>query len=226
MVILPRAQRSGLGGDDAGRAVLVGPFASERGDRRALTHAASRRVFHPAAHGPAFPHQQTYIVQSGDTLGKIAEKFGVSMDDLATSTILTIRTCSRRDAADHSGGPQTEQAFSGNPTVTPQDGEAYPWPIIDSVLSAGVLGNEAVKIVNPGPTADLTGWGLRTPGGAEYEFKEFSLVAQGAVLIHTASGIDTSIDLYWDLKAPVWHSGDEVLLLDSLGNLRSVFVIP
>ncbi|MGD0173591.1 MAG: LysM peptidoglycan-binding domain-containing protein [Anaerolineales bacterium] len=170
---------------------------------------------------------RVYVVQSGDTLGKIAEKFGVDVDELAAINNIqdpNVLTPGMQLVIPTSA--QTEQPVSSNPTVTPQDGEAFPWPVIDSVLSAGVLGNEAVKIVNPGPNATLTGWRLRAPGGAEYAFKEFSLVAQGAVLIHTAEGIDTSIDLYWDLKEPVWHSGDEVQLLDALGNVRSVFFIP
>jgi len=170
---------------------------------------------------------RVYVVQSGDTLGKIAEKFGLDVDELAAiNNIQDPNVLAPGMQLVIPAGVQTEQPVSSNPTITPQDGEAFPWPVIDSVLSAGVLGNEAVKIVNPGPNATLTGWRLRAPGGAEYEFKDFSLVAQGAVLIHTAEGIDTSIDLYWDLKEPVWHSGDEVQLLDALGNVRSVFFIP
>jgi hypothetical protein len=173
------------------------------------------------------PTSRIYIVQSGDTLGAIAEKFGVDVDELiALNNIQDPNTLEPGTPLILPARVQTEQPASRYPTVTPQEGEAVPWPIIDSVLSPGVMGNEAVKIVNPGPNATLTGWRLRTPGGAEYVFKEFSLVAQGAVLIHTAAGIDTSIDLYWDLNEPAWHSGDEVQLLDSLGNLRSVFFIP
>lgn len=170
---------------------------------------------------------RVYVVQSGDTLGKIAEKFGLDVDELAAiNNIQDPNVLAPGMQLVIPAGVQTEQPVSSNPTITPQDGEAFPWPVIDSVLSAGVLGNEAVKIVNPGPNATLTGWRLRAPGGAEYEFKDFSLVAQGAVLIHTAEGIDTSIDLYWDLKEPVWHSGDEVQLLDALGKVHSVFFIP
>jgi murein DD-endopeptidase MepM/ murein hydrolase activator NlpD len=173
------------------------------------------------------PTPKKYTVQSGDTLGSIAEKFGVSIDDLVTlNAIDDPNVLAPGTQLVIPASVQAAQPASNHPTVTPQDGEAFPWPVIDSVLSAGVLGNEAVKIVNPGPNADLTGWQLRTPSGAEYVFKEFSLNERGAVLIHTAAGIDTSIDLYWDLKAPVWRADDEVQLLDAQGNLRSVFVIP
>jgi hypothetical protein len=168
-----------------------------------------------------------YTVKTGDTLGKIAEQFGVSVDELVAINNITdpdwlepgmqLIIPARRGSS---------QPVSSNPTVTPQEGEAFPWPRIESVVSPGNLFLEAVRITNPGANAVLTGWRLRAPSGAEYVFGEFSLVAQGAVLIHTTEGIDTSIDLYWNLKEILWHTGDEVLLLDALGNLRSAYVMP
>jgi hypothetical protein len=168
-----------------------------------------------------------YTVKTGDTLGRIADQFGVDVEEL-----IAINDLADPDWLEP--GMQLvipakagqSQPVSSNPTVTPQEGEAFPWPIIESIVSPGNLFLEAVRISNPGSTAVLTGWRLRAPSGAEYVFGEFSLVAQGAVLIHTTEGIDTSIDLYWNLKEILWHSGDEVVLLDSLGNLRSTFVIP
>ena len=168
-----------------------------------------------------------YSVRPGDTLGLIAEKFGVTIDELIAVNNLADPDWlepGMRLVIPLKAGPV--QPVSDNPTVTPQEGEDFPWPAIDSVVSPGNLFLEAVKIVNPGSTATLTGWRLRAPSGAEYVFGEFSLVAQGAVLVHTTEGIDTSIDLYWNLKDVLWHTGDEVLLLDSLGNLRSTYVIP
>jgi LysM repeat protein len=182
---------------------------------------------------PPLPTVQTtatpllYTVKPGDTLGKIAEQFGVSIDELTALNNLddpnwlepgmTLIIPARAASG---------QPVSNRVTVTPQEGESSPWPYIESVVSPGNMFLEAVRITNPGANAILTGWRLRAPAGAEYVFDDFSLVAQGAVLIHTAEGIDTSIDLYWNLKETLWHSGDEVLLLDSLGNLRSAYVIP
>lgn len=173
------------------------------------------------------PTPYLYTVKSGDTLGKIAEQFGVTVEELVAlnnlanpdwlepgmQLIIPARVAAGRPV-------------SSNPTVTPQEGEEFPWPYIESVISPGNLFLEAVRITNPGANAVLTGWRLRAPTGAEYVFEEFSLVAQGAVLVHTTEGIDTSIDLYWNLKETLWQSGDEILLLDSLGNLRSTYVIP
>jgi LysM repeat protein len=168
-----------------------------------------------------------YTVKSGDTLGKIAEQFGVTVDEIVALNNIEdpdwlepgmVLVIPARAAAGSS--------VSGRSTVTPQKGEAFPWPYIESVVSPGNLFLEAVRVTNPGENAVLTGWTIRAPTGAEYVFGEFSLVAQGAVLVHTAEGIDTSIDLYWNLKEPLWHSGDEILLLDAQGNLRSAYAIP
>ncbi len=187
-------------------------------------------------HGDAVPPLPTvetaatpflYTVKAGDTLGKIAEQFGVSIDELvALNNIADPNWLEPGMTLIIPASAAASAPVSGRATVTPQEGEASPWPYIESVISPGNMFLEAVRVTNPGANAVLTGWKLRAPAGAEYVFGEFSLVAQGAVLIHTAEGIDTSIDLYWNLKEILWHSGDEVLLLDALGNVRSAFVIP
>ncbi len=173
------------------------------------------------------PKTILYTVKEGDTLGRIAEQFGVTVEELvALNNIEDPDWLEPGMTLIIPAHGKSGQPVSNDPTVTPQEGEQSPWPFIESVVSPGNLFLEAVRITNPGANAVLTGWRLRAPSGAEYVFGEFSLVAQGAVLIHTTEGIDTAIDLYWNLKEVVWHSGDEVLLLDPLGNLRSTYVIP
>jgi LysM repeat protein len=173
------------------------------------------------------PKTILYTVKEGDTLGRIAEQFGVTVDELVAVNNLEdpdwLEPGMTLIIPAHSG---SGQPVSSNPTVTPQEGEQEQWPVIESVVSPGNLFLEAVRITNPGANAVLTGWRLRAPSGTEYVFGEFSLVAQGAVFVHTTEGIDTAIDLYWNLKAAIWESGDEVMLLDPLGNLRSAYVIP
>jgi len=34
------------------------------------------------------------------------------------------------------------------------------------------------------------------------------------------------VDLYGGLNSPVWHSGEEVILRDAAGNVRSTYTIP
>jgi hypothetical protein len=176
---------------------------------------------------PPIATPMMYTVKPGDTLGRIAEQFGIDIDEIIAVNNLAdpdwLEPGMRLVIPVRAGAVQP---VSDNPTVTPQEGEEFPWPVIESVISPGNLFLEAVRITNPGATAVLTGWRLRAPSGAEYVFDDFSLVAQGAVLVHTAEGIDTSIDLYWNLKETLWQSGDEVMLVDALGNLRSTYVIP
>ena len=208
-------------------------YVWNRSQQPAAVAALTPTLQFPHGNVPPLPTVETtatpflYTVRPGDTLGKIAEQFGVSIDELVALNNIEdpdwlepgIQLIIPARAA--VGAPVSSRA-----TVTPQEGEAAPWPEIDSVVSPGNMFLEAVRIANPGANAVLTGWKLRAPTGAEYVFGEFSLVAQGAVLVHTAEGIDTSIDLYWNLKETLWHSGDEILLLDALGNLRSAYVIP
>ncbi|MBN2085416.1 MAG: LysM peptidoglycan-binding domain-containing protein [Anaerolineales bacterium] len=214
-------------------AMLAVLYFWNRSQQAATVAAATPTLQLPHGNVTALPIVETtatpflYTVKPGDTLGKIAEQFGVSIDELVVLNNIEdpdwlepgIQLIIPARAA--VGAP-----VSGRATVTPQDGESAPWPYIEAVVSPGNMFLEAVRITNPGANADLTGWRLRAPSGAEYVFGEFSLVAQGAVLVHTAEGIDTSIDLYWNLKETLWHSGDEILLLDALGNLRSAYVMP
>jgi LysM repeat protein len=168
-----------------------------------------------------------YLVKPGDTLGSIAQDFGVDLDELAAyNNIVDVDVLDPGMRLIIPPGSRVVSAASRFPTVTPQQKEAFPWPVIEAVLSPGDLEHEEAHIKNSGPPAILTGWKIRTAKGVEYNFKDFSLVTQGAVFVHTGEGVDTSIDLYWGSTEPVWNSGDEAFLLDSQGNLRSVFLIP
>jgi LysM repeat protein len=181
----------------------------------------------PATSGFPSATPRIYIVQSGDTINGIAEMFDVDPDELMRiNQIDDPTTLMPGTKLILPPSAPSSPANSRHPTVTQQEGELFPWPIIKEVLSPGDLLQERVEIFNPGPKADLTGWQVSAPGGARYVFGEFSLITQGGVFVYTTSGVDTSIDLYWGLSEAAWKAGDEVQLLDSLGNLRSVYVIP
>jgi hypothetical protein len=187
----------------------------------------------PAEPGTKTPSPQAtvtpyiYVVKPGDTLGSIAQDFGVDLEDLAAyNSIVDIDVLDPDMRLIIPPGSRVVSAASRFPTVTPQPKEAFPWPVIEAVLSPGDPKREEVDIMNYGPLAILTGWKIRTAQGAEYIIKDFSLVTRGKVIVHTGEGVDTSIDLYWGSTEAVWNSGDEALLLDSQGNLRSVFLIP
>lgn len=109
-------------------------------------------------------------------------------------------------------------------TATPQGD--IPLEIV-SVVGAGTLSAESVVIrYNGDGQVDLTGWQLKDQQGNTFTFPQLTLYTNGAVQVHTTNGIDTVIDLYWDISDPVWDSGENASLYDSQGNLRAVYRIP
>lgn len=123
--------------------------------------------------------------------------------------------------------PQTQSqpaAATPKPTLSPQ----LDIPIeIVSVIGSGNLGAEVVILHYLGEgQLDLTNWQLKDENGNLYLFPAIILNTNGAVQIHTATGTDTVVDLYWNLNGPVWKSGETASLYDSSGTLRVVYKVP
>ena len=98
---------------------------------------------------------------------------------------------------------------------------------IVSVVGADNLGAEVVilRYVGEGQV-DLTSWQLKDEDGNLFLFPAITLVNGGAVQIHTAAGTNTVVDLYWNLSAPVWKSGETASLYDASGNLIVTYKVP
>jgi hypothetical protein len=98
---------------------------------------------------------------------------------------------------------------------------------ISSVVGAGVLSSEIAIIKFEGEgQLDLTSWQLKDEDGNTYTFPNITLYPNGAVQVHTATGTDTVIDLYWGIGEGVWGSGENARLFDPQGNLRAVYRVP
>ena len=98
---------------------------------------------------------------------------------------------------------------------------------ISSVVGSGVLTSEVVIIKFEGEgELDLTSWQLKDDDGNTFTFPKVTLYPNGAVQVHTNTGTDTVIDLYWGIGEAVWDSGEEARLFDSQGNLRAVYRVP
>jgi hypothetical protein len=98
---------------------------------------------------------------------------------------------------------------------------------IVSVIGAGTLSAEWVVVKYTGDSQiNLASWELRDEDKNVFVFPQLVLHPNGAVQIHTVSGTDTVIDLYWGEGEPVWQSGEEAQLFDSSGNLRSKYQVP
>jgi hypothetical protein len=98
---------------------------------------------------------------------------------------------------------------------------------IVSIIGAGTLNAEWVVVRNAGAEPlNLANWQLKDADRNVFTFPNLTLNSEGAVQIHTVSGTNTVIDLYWGLTEPVWNSGEEAQLLDPAGNVRAVYQVP
>ncbi len=120
--------------------------------------------------------------------------------------------------------PTAESNSTGAaPATTIQRGEVQ----IVSVIGAGTLNVEAVVVKYNGEgELDLTGWHLKGTSGDSYTFPPFKLFKNGAVQVHTQSGTNTAIDLYWGQRQAAWKSGEAILLTDPQGEAQDSYPVP
>jgi hypothetical protein len=98
---------------------------------------------------------------------------------------------------------------------------------ITSVIGAGTLNAEWVVVSYKGDEQiNLARWELRDEDKNVFVFPQLILHTNGAVQVHTGSGTNTVIDLYWRQNAPVWESGEEAQLFDPTGNVRAKYKVP
>jgi len=98
---------------------------------------------------------------------------------------------------------------------------------IVSVIGAGTLNAEWVVVSYQGEDQiNLANWQLRDEDRHVFVFPQLVLHTNGAVQIHTASGTNTVIDLYWGESEPVWQSGELAQLFDPNGNQRAEYKVP
>lgn len=199
----------------------------------------------PAAEGPC--EDLNHVVLGGETLGAIAEQYGIAMEDvilynqmldpefdenfLSIGQQITIPMCGVPTPTPTEPPTQTPVPTrvvpTPNPTSTqPPDGRVA--VEIARVLSPGSVASEAVELINRGTSvARLGDWELiNQESGVSYTFPPLNLFPQGAVTVYTGDGENTAIDLYWGRSSAVWSPGDTVLLQDDNGGEQHTFEIP
>jgi hypothetical protein len=120
--------------------------------------------------------------------------------------------------------PVTNSGSVPQATLNPQ--VDIPVEIV-SVIGAGTLNAEWVVVRNAGAESlNLSNWQLKDSDRNVFVFPNLTLNSNGAVQIHTISGTNTVIDLYWSLTEPVWQSGEEAQLFDPSGNVRAIYKVP
>ena len=174
-----------------------------------------------------------YKILEGDTLEGIAQANQISVEsllslnqDLDPEVILPGELIYLPPDSDTGTIAETEDIFPV--------GEEYPdQPTnnglveIVSVIGAGDLETERVYLRGLGEeTLSLTGWRLIDEDNNQYIFPQLTLFSNGAVNIYTGSGVDTVVALYWNLSAPVWRPGENVVLLDSSGEIQATSIVP
>lgn len=179
---------------------------------------------------------EEYQVQPMDTLGQIAQKFDVSVEEimqanglsdpnsLSVGLTLYIPTTPQAIATTApTSAPSTPSATSaGTPESTQEPGV-----VINSVIGAGDLTSERVFITRTGDgELSMVGWTLQDDDGNIFEFPQLALYKDGAVNLWTKNGTPTVVDLYWELQDPVWESGDTVTLLDADGVQQASYQVP
>jgi hypothetical protein len=125
--------------------------------------------------------------------------------------------------------PQAAAPAQGATTVPletlPPDADV-PVEIV-SVVGAGSLGAEVVVVrYNGEGQLGLANWQLKDDNGNTFTFPQLILYTDGAVQVHTASGSDTVVDLYWGQRDPIWESGEVAKLIDPQNNLRAIYRVP
>lgn len=165
--------------------------------------------------------EQSYVVQAGDSLSSIADRFGVSQQVLIEANQLT----------------DPNFLFSGQRLIIPpagtQPATATPEPPspagvkIRAVNNPGNLADEHVEIVNDGSVGlNLQGWKLQRSGGPEYTFGDLLLLPGGSVRLYSAAGSDSTIARYWGQAAPVWQGGAQAVLTSAQGQEIARYVVP
>ena len=184
---------------------------------------------------PPTPTPHTYTVQGGDTLFSIARDLDIDVDALMAANGLT--DPDRLSVGQVLTIPEVSESMSASPvsTTTPAPPTLTPPPSdsqaprleIRGVDGAGILDKETVRLLNTGGLAAMAGWTLDDGQGRVYRFPDgFTLYNRGAVSLHTQTGTDTAIDLYWGLSAAAWTSGKVMTLRDGSGEVQSTFTIP
>ncbi|MCE7990161.1 MAG: LysM peptidoglycan-binding domain-containing protein [Caldilinea sp. CFX5] len=195
----------------------------------------------PTAEQPAEPtaaptptldpaNQQIYTIQSGDSLSAVAGRFGTTVDAIMQANELkdanVIFVGQRLIIPVANGGNSASPAENNAPATTAplSNGQGV---LIRTVDGPGTLVTEAVQIVNDSnDVVNLNGWRLERENGPAYTFVNQNIFPGSNLWLHTGSGDDTTVALYWGQSEPVWQSGSVVRLLNAEGALVNSYTVP
>lgn len=98
---------------------------------------------------------------------------------------------------------------------------------INNIFGVGELSTEFVLIKNiANEGVSLTGWQLKDQQGHSFAFPELKLLEGGFVKIYTKTGLNSALELYWNLPEAIWNTGETASLIDSTGNFQGSYKVP
>ncbi|MFN2196438.1 MAG: LysM peptidoglycan-binding domain-containing protein [Anaerolineales bacterium] len=173
---------------------------------------------------------RVYIVQYGDTLDSISQKFGVPVEQLMSANKLESATAigvgQELFIPEYAASIPESVGQGGAGENDPTNYAGVNLKIV-SVVGAGDLPTERVIVRNDGETEiALEGWQLASADQAVYTFPRLTLYKDGSITVHTADGQNTAFDLYWGQAEPAWQPGGTVTLLDPQGGEHVTFTAP
>ena len=122
--------------------------------------------------------------------------------------------------------PSSANTQSNLPVSTLDPQTDVPVEIV-SIVGAGTLNAEWVVVAYKGEDQiNLANWTIKDEDGQVFVFPQLVLHKDGAVQLHTISGTNTVIDLYWGASQPIWQSGEAAQLIDPSGNVRAIYKVP
>ncbi len=154
---------------------------------------------------------RTYTVQAGDSLGAIAETFGVSQGVLASANgivnpdLITpgqILVIPSPDAvAEGSGWTATADSFA------------------IEILNAGTYASEVIVIVNVSDQpVTLANWTVSTSLEEEYRFDAMAPLSPGdSIRLMSRAGTDTAYDKFWGRTPREWTIGTTITFANASG---------
>jgi LysM repeat protein len=181
---------------------------------------------------PVSPTQAlvVYQVEQGDTLGSIAQAFGVDVEQLmALNGLSDPHTLAVGQAIFIPASPTEVSMPEVIPTSTLPPSPSAAVVEIANVIGVQDLEQERVvikRLSSDEGELSLENWRLMDEDGNQYFFPSLVLYPGGAVSVYTGMGVDTVVELYWGLQEPVYQPGEVITLLDSEGNLQASFRIP
>jgi LysM repeat protein len=200
------------------------------------------------------PPPLLYTIQEGDTLGAIAQTYGVSIEDLiaanglADPDVLDIGQTLIIPVAASPAPTVVPSIASPTPTVapsieveassTPPAAVSLPTslptltpsgpPLIEvgQVLGSGDVAAEVVVVRNRGGAINLEGWTLSDAERNSFTFPAVILFEDAELRIHSAAGKNTPNNLYWGRTTPAWSGGELIALRDSAGSVVNTYIVP